>query len=48
LEFAQSLYLNTISNDHVGVRRYSKARELDDMGNRKRDKKNKNAQKNVH
>jgi hypothetical protein len=48
LKFTQHLYLNGILNDHVGMFRYSKTRELEEMGNRKRDKKIKNAQKNVH
>jgi len=37
-----------ISNDHVGMCRYFKARKLDDMGNQRRDNKIKNAQENVH
>jgi hypothetical protein len=48
LKFAQHLYLNRISNDHAAMYRYSKTRELEEMGNRRRDKKNKIAQKNVH
>jgi len=48
LKFAQHLYLNRISNDHAAMYRYSKTRELEEMGNWRRDKKIKNAQKNVH
>ena len=48
LKFSQHLYLIRTSNDHVGMRRYSKTRESDEMGNRMRDKQIKNAQKNVH
>jgi hypothetical protein len=48
LKFAQHLYLNRISNDHVGMHTYVNTRELGRMELRRRDKKNKNAQKNVH
>ena len=39
MKFAQHLYLNRISDSHDGMCRHSITRELDEMGNREKDKK---------